>query len=78
MANVFKVCKDCVPPKRHLGCHDHCPEHLAEVEENKRIKAKEREFYESDRYMTDIIHKKRNRLAKERKRRPGGGKMIHK
>lgn len=27
---IFKdgPCKDCVPPKRHGGCHDHCEEFL--------------------------------------------------
>ena len=37
-------CKGCVAPKRHPGCHGHCPEYLAEkakhdadrVEENRR------------------------------------------
>ena len=23
-------CKSCVAPKRHPGCHGHCPEYLAE------------------------------------------------
>ena len=25
-------CKDCVPPKRHPGCHGTCPEYLGEKE----------------------------------------------
>lgn len=32
-------CKGCVAPKRHPGCHDHCPEYIAEKEEHDRIKA---------------------------------------
>lgn len=20
-------CRDCVPPKRHIGCHGNCPDH---------------------------------------------------
>ena len=23
----FKCCHDCVPPKRHAGCHGHCEEY---------------------------------------------------
>lgn len=26
----IKCCKNCVAPKRHLGCHGNCPEYLAE------------------------------------------------
>lgn len=77
MSNVFKVCKDCVAPKRHLGCHDRCPEHQAEVEENNRIRAIRNANYESDRYMTDMIHSKRNRRAKEKRRHAGGKNLIH-
>lgn len=29
MANYFEDCQKCVPPTRHPGCHDHCPEYLA-------------------------------------------------
>ena len=39
-------CKDCVPPKRHLGCHDRCPERaewLAEEELKKAARSKDRE-----------------------------------
>lgn len=27
-------CKDCVAPKRYPGCHDHCPEYLAQKEKH--------------------------------------------
>ena len=27
-------CKDCVSPKRYPGCHDHCPEYLAQKEKH--------------------------------------------
>lgn len=29
MAN-FECCHKCKAPKRHPGCHDHCPEYKAE------------------------------------------------
>jgi hypothetical protein len=32
-------CKGCVAPKRHPGCHDHCPEYLAQKAEYERRKA---------------------------------------
>lgn len=35
----IKCCKDCVAPKRHPGCHDHCPEYNKENAENKARKA---------------------------------------
>jgi hypothetical protein len=30
----MKSCKDCVAPKRHLGCHAHCPDYIEEKKEN--------------------------------------------
>ena len=35
-------CKDCVPPKRQLGCHGYCEEYLAVVAEREKIKEKRR------------------------------------
>ena len=32
-------CKSCVAPKRHPGCHGHCPEYLAEKAEYEAKKA---------------------------------------
>ena len=26
----IKCCKDCVPPKRHIGCHGTCQEYASE------------------------------------------------
>lgn len=37
---IITVCKDCTAPKRHPGCHDRCPEYLAEKAEYERLKAK--------------------------------------
>ena len=36
---AIKCCNGCVPPKRHPGCHGHCPEYLAEKAEYDRLKA---------------------------------------
>ena len=27
---VIECCHHCVPPKRHEGCHSHCPEYIEE------------------------------------------------
>ena len=35
---MITCCKDCVAPKRHLGCHDYCKEYLKEKEEHERQK----------------------------------------
>lgn len=28
MANWFEECHHCVAPKRHPGCHSHCPDYI--------------------------------------------------
>lgn len=41
----IKCCKSCVPPTRHIGCHDKCSKYLeekAEWEEEKKIMRKKR------------------------------------
>lgn len=38
---VIKCCIPCVAPKRHPGCHDHCPEYIEEKAEHERKKAAE-------------------------------------
>ena len=37
----FKCCWGCKAPKRYPGCHDHCPEHLAEKVPHEVRKASE-------------------------------------
>lgn len=37
---IFKSCRYCTQPKRHPGCHSHCPEYLAERAEYDRCKEK--------------------------------------
>ena len=34
---AIKCCKGCVAPKRYPGCHDRCPEYLAEKAEYDRL-----------------------------------------
>ena len=40
----FNSCFQCVAPKRHPGCHGHCPEYLEEkAEYNRKKEAYDRE-----------------------------------
>ena len=38
---AIKCCRDCVAPKRHTACWDHCPEYAAEKAEHERCKVKD-------------------------------------
>lgn len=42
MSYSINSCKNCVPPKRHPGCHDHCPEYLAQKAKHDEMKAAEK------------------------------------
>ena len=39
---AIDCCKNCVPPKRHLGCHSKCKEYAEEKEEWDKKKEWER------------------------------------
>ena len=44
----FACCHTCVAPKRHLGCHGHCPEYKEakdawEAKKNRLAKEREKE-----------------------------------
>ena len=34
----FESCHKCVPPKRHPGCHDHCPDREKDLEKYMKCK----------------------------------------
>ena len=36
---MIYCCKDCVAPKRYPGCHDHCPEYIADKARHDKEKA---------------------------------------
>lgn len=36
---MIYCCKGCVAPKRYPGCHDHCPEYIAEKAQYEERKA---------------------------------------
>ena len=37
---VITCCKNCKPPKRHIGCHSDCKQYIKEKEEFEKQKAK--------------------------------------
>lgn len=74
MTGPIKCCYKCVPPKRHLACHDTCPEYIAERKEydkGKTVRDKEQEqvtyIYESRFSKRNINRLKRKHIyIKER------------
>ena len=39
-------CKDCIPPKRHYGCHDNCGEYIQQKQDMEERKRDRREWFE--------------------------------
>lgn len=39
--NKISCCRNCVPPKRHIGCHSTCEKYLAEKAEYAKRKVAE-------------------------------------
>jgi hypothetical protein len=58
---AIKCCKDCVAPKRHLGCHGSCAEYIAEKAEYDRLK----EIYEKDRKISNDIYASRSKKVNQ-------------
>ena len=62
---MISVCKDCVKPTRHPGCHDHCEKYLhakkEDLELKQKIKAENKGFHELTKMYTE---KKARRLKK--------------
>lgn len=66
----IRCCKDCVPPKRHVGCHSECKEYKDEKErfeaekrwlkENKTPRITQYDFDEIM-YVNSKRHKRRDR-----------------
>lgn len=48
--STIKCCYKCVPPKRHLGCHETCEEYLKEKEEWNKKKEEITKIKTRDRY----------------------------
>ena len=69
----INCCKDCIPPKRHPGCHGSCPEYLqerADLDKYKREKRKERivKEYEDTGLESARIKRAKSRIKHDRYR----------
>ena len=64
---AIKCCYGCVAPKRHPGCHGHCPEYLAEKEQDE----KEKEQCRKKRDISVSIYQQRADKVAKAKRRHG-------
>ena len=47
-------CKDCKAPKRHLGCHETCPDYLRDKMIYEQDKAEAQKRYDYDRVATAL------------------------
>lgn len=60
-------CRYCVPPKRHLGCHDRCPDRAEWLEELARAKEARRRELEAEAFVRRPVPSKHNRKVREQK-----------
>lgn len=66
---AIKCCKDCVAPKRHVGCHGTCPEYLKEKAEHDERAA---EDYKRRKLNQDLNEQRYRAVTKaERNKRKG-------
>ena len=65
---MVRVCKGCVSPKRYPGCHDHCPEYLAERAEYDRLKEADYKKRQTIGLLVDQRLQGINRANKKRRR----------
>lgn len=60
---AIRCCKDCVPPKRFVGCHSTCPDYLREKEEwdntRKRMQAQRDAGMDFDKYYKRLYTRKK-------------------
>lgn len=63
---VYRItcCKDCVPPKRHPGCHGSCPEYIAERAELDKQKEEDWKNSTVKRYEDSGLYIARTKRAK--------------
>ena len=65
---AIKCCRNCVAPKRHTACWDHCPEYAAEKAEYESCKAKD----DNRRMVKNAIYNQRAKnVTKALKKRRG-------
>ena len=59
--SLFQCCRDCVAPKRHPGCHGHCPEYKVVREEYDKRKA----LIDRERDISIGIHTERSKKVEK-------------
>lgn len=62
----ISCCKNCVAPKRHLGCHSTCPEYLSEKAAHDEMMAA---YAKEAKIDSAIIKQRNNAIRKARKKR---------
>lgn len=69
---MFDNCKTCIPPKRHPGCHDKCPDYIKDKKEHEEFKNKvweeKRKVGDVSTYKKEAVSKARNRNFKKNKK----------
>ena len=66
---AIKCCHGCIAPRRHPGCHDHCPEYLKEKAEHD---AKAAYDYKRRKTIQDLNEQRYRAITKaERNKRKG-------
>lgn len=61
---AIQCCKNCVAPKRHTACWGHCPEYLAEKEQEEQKKAADSL---KRKVSSDIYQQRADRIAKAKR-----------
>lgn len=59
-------CRYCVAPKRHIGCHSHCPEWAPIQEARDAERAAKEALGSTSTYMTKVEKERRTTNARER------------
>ena len=60
---MFENCRKCVPPKRHSGCHDKCPDYIKDKKEHDEFKKK---IWEKKKIEKALSEYKKEAVNKER------------
>ena len=47
--SYFKECAQCVPPRRHPGCHQTCPDYIEDKERHDKIMQRHKRKKDLDR-----------------------------
>lgn len=53
MRATFSCCFNCVPPKRHAGCHATCNEYISAKATHAKQKKERQKSYQADAFMSE-------------------------